>query len=229
MSQSITLWGASYSDVPAVLLPKTGGGTARFDDASVTTATASDVASGKIFLASNGTITTGTASGGGASNLVSGTFTVGSLGGKVETVNLSYSGSGYPIAGVIFVSGGMYNNTSTGQTTWYNSTVRYAVGIYAFSKMIATSVPVYQATGNEDRATFVMTYKNSSSAATTYARSGSVDALLYNSSNASGSSTAFVRFKGNGKTLTYYTANGGTSSYGFLPNVTYQYYIIYSS
>lgn len=67
MAQNITLMGASYSDVPAVQLPKTGGGTARFDDATVTTATASDVASGKIFLASNGTITTGTASGGGGS------------------------------------------------------------------------------------------------------------------------------------------------------------------
>ena len=68
MAQNVTIMGASYSDVPAVTLPKTGGGTARFDDASVTTATASDVASGKVFLASNGTITTGTASGGGGSD-----------------------------------------------------------------------------------------------------------------------------------------------------------------
>ena len=67
MAQNVTIMGASYSNVPAVTLPKTGGGTARFDDASVTTATASDVAQGKIFLASNGTITTGTASGGGSS------------------------------------------------------------------------------------------------------------------------------------------------------------------
>lgn len=65
MAQNITLLGASYSACPAVLLPKTGGGTARFDDASVTTATASDVASGKVFLAADGTITTGTNSGGG--------------------------------------------------------------------------------------------------------------------------------------------------------------------
>ncbi len=68
MAQNITLLGASYSNVPAVTLPKTGGGTARFDDATVTTATASDVASGKIFLASNGTITTGTNSGGGGTS-----------------------------------------------------------------------------------------------------------------------------------------------------------------
>lgn len=30
---NVTLWGASYTDVPAVDLPKTGGGTARFWDA----------------------------------------------------------------------------------------------------------------------------------------------------------------------------------------------------
>lgn len=60
MAQNITLMGASYSDVPAVTLPKTGGGTARFDDVSETTATAADVASGKVFLAADGTVTTGT-------------------------------------------------------------------------------------------------------------------------------------------------------------------------
>lgn len=63
MAQNVTLMNANYSDVPAVLLPKTGGGTARFDDASITTATASDVLSGKKFLASDGTITTGTLTG----------------------------------------------------------------------------------------------------------------------------------------------------------------------
>ena len=68
MAQNITWLGASYTGVEALTLPKTGGGTARFDDASVTTAAAADVASGKIFLASNGTITTGTASGGGGSS-----------------------------------------------------------------------------------------------------------------------------------------------------------------
>lgn len=60
MAQNITLLGANYSNCPAVLLPKTGGGMARFDDATVTTAIASDVVQGKIFINSSGSQDTGT-------------------------------------------------------------------------------------------------------------------------------------------------------------------------
>lgn len=67
MAQNITLLGASYSDVPAVTLPKTGGGTATFTDVTDTTAAASDVASGKYFYTSAGVRTQGTSSGGGTS------------------------------------------------------------------------------------------------------------------------------------------------------------------
>ena len=69
MAQNITLMGASYSAVPAVTLPKTGGGTATFTDVTPTTATASDVASGKIFFNASGVQTTGTASGGGGGGI----------------------------------------------------------------------------------------------------------------------------------------------------------------
>ena len=68
MAQNITLMGASYSDVPSVNLPKTGGGTASFTDVTDTTASASDVAQGKYFYTSSGVRAEGTASGGGTSN-----------------------------------------------------------------------------------------------------------------------------------------------------------------
>lgn len=65
MAQNVTIAGASYSDVPSIQTPKTGGGTAEFFDVSDTTATASDVASGKYFYTAAGVRTAGTASGGG--------------------------------------------------------------------------------------------------------------------------------------------------------------------
>ena len=69
MAQNITLLGASYSDVPGVKLPKTGGGTALFTDVTGTTAEEGDVASGKVFFKADGSQATGTASGGGGKNI----------------------------------------------------------------------------------------------------------------------------------------------------------------
>lgn len=63
MAQNITLLGASYTAVPAVLLPKTGGGTAQFDDTTDANATAADIAQSKTAYV-NGAKITGTGSGG---------------------------------------------------------------------------------------------------------------------------------------------------------------------
>lgn len=68
MAQNVTVQGASYSDVPAVQLPKTGGGTATFTDVTDTTAAAADVASGKYFYTAAGVRTQGTSSGGGGTD-----------------------------------------------------------------------------------------------------------------------------------------------------------------
>ena len=62
MAQNVTIQGASYTDVPAVELPKTGGGTAVFTDTTI----ASDGASaGNIEVGFkgyvNGTLVVGTA------------------------------------------------------------------------------------------------------------------------------------------------------------------------
>ena len=60
MAQNITLLGASYSNVPAVTLPKTGGGTATFTDTTIASggARAEDIISGsKAYV--NGSLVTG--------------------------------------------------------------------------------------------------------------------------------------------------------------------------
>ena len=47
MAQNVTIAGAAYSSVPAISLPKTGGGTATFVDTSDATAGAGDILNGK--------------------------------------------------------------------------------------------------------------------------------------------------------------------------------------
>ena len=88
MAKNVTVQGASYTAVPAVNLPLTGGGTARFTDTSEVTALASDVTSGKIFVDANGVLQTGTASGGGGG---SGTLLI--------TANGLYDVSAYALYG----------------------------------------------------------------------------------------------------------------------------------
>lgn len=65
MAQNVTVAGARFSDVPAVSLPKTGGGTASFYDTTIASdaAAAGDIASGKKAYV-NGSLVTGTAAGG---------------------------------------------------------------------------------------------------------------------------------------------------------------------
>ena len=230
MAQNITLLGASYSDVPAVTLPKTGGGAASFTDVTDTTAAAADVATGKYFYTSAGVRTQGTNSGGGggATNFVTGTFTVGTTTGTAESHTINYTGSGYPIAGLFFIEGGAYNNTSSGDTTWYNSTQRYAIGVWGFSKSNTTTTPTWATSGAANQCVTFGIYTNNASTATSYSRTSAMNTVVLTSSSSSaGNSVAnAVKFKGDSKTISVYVAS---TSYGFLAGHTYRYILYYSS
>jgi hypothetical protein len=87
MTQSITLWGATYSQTDTLQLPKTGGGTASFIDTTISSnaAAAGDIASGKLAYV-NGSLITGTASGGGSTvKSKTGNFT----GNGTRTIDIS--------------------------------------------------------------------------------------------------------------------------------------------
>ena len=70
MSQTVNLWGATYSNVPAINVPTSPSGTARFTDVTDTTAVAGDVVQGKYFYLANGTRVEGTSTGGSGDGFV---------------------------------------------------------------------------------------------------------------------------------------------------------------
>ena len=161
--------------------------------------------------------------------LVMGEFTTGSSGASTGSVSLNYNGSGYPIMFLAYVKNGVYNNSSTGDTTWYNSMNRYDVGLVIMVKADTTTTPTYATSGTENTGAISYVCKNSTSNATNYGRSGSMTANTYTSSstNASTSST-MIRFKGNGKTLSYYVGNRTSGTYGLARSTTFSYIVVYS-
>lgn len=68
MNKDIKIAGATYSGVPAIKIPAPDGGTVRYTEVSDTTATAADVASGKVFYDASGNKATGTGSGSSGGN-----------------------------------------------------------------------------------------------------------------------------------------------------------------
>ena len=172
-----------------------------------------------------------TGSGGsGATNVVQGTFTTGSTRNTTENITLNYNGSGYPIAAMIFVEGGPYNNSSTGNTTWYNSVNRYDVGFYSMAKARGTTVPSWSTSGADNYGVVSIIYKNSTSTSTTYTRTSTMTANVFtNTSTSAQASTACVRFKGNSKAMSVYIGNKGSSSIGFASGTKYTYIVIYSA
>lgn len=223
MAQNITLLGASYSDVPAVELPKTGGGTAAFADPSGTTATASDVAQGKLFLNSSGILTTGTASGGGggASNFVQGTFT-GTTAGEILEINVPYTGSGYPIAVMIFPKEGGYNSSGT----FYNTIQRYAIHTWGAVKNYPLSAPDYTGKTSNNQAFTLVRYKGSDSSPTVYGSAGTTNYPTYNTTlNPSSTSNGACKISSSTKMKVLIAS----TSYGFMAEIEYVYCIVYST
>lgn len=160
----------------------------------------------------------------GATNFVTGTFTASSSTGAAATVTIPYTGTGYPIAALVFIAEGAYKSG----TTWYNSKQRYAVGQWTYSKSEVTTSPTWATSGNGNRGVTTWVYKNSTSSSTSYSRSSAMDTnvLTSSSTSATAAGATCVRFKGNGKTLTYFVAS---TSYGLLAGQEYRYVVVYSS
>ena len=167
-----------------------------------------------------------TGSGGGSSNVVTGTFTTGSTRAGTGTVSINYTGSGYPIAVVIYIENGAYDPNDS----WYNTISQYDVDTFYMTKSQMSSTPTFVSSASlpQNQAVVCGIYKSSSSSATTHSRNGSSSAVFFNSSNATTGYNC-VRFKNNSKTLSYYVGNKASNKVGLAPSKKYYYIIIYSS
>lgn len=157
------------------------------------------------------------AGGGGASNVVTGEFTTGTTEGK-QTINIPYTGNGYPLAAMIYVK-----NPEGG---WKTFVGQYAIGEVVMVKGRPDLSPKYNGSISYDTGYISASYKSSATSAT--------------KQSAATSSASFMFYDGFGTTLNsvnrtqFASANRldvyvrGTS-YGYAPNITYGYCIIYST
>lgn len=243
MAKNVSLWGADYTAVPALDVPQTGGGTARFIDPSPTTAIDSDVASGKIYFKADGTQSTGTGSGGGgsvtqdangfivlpptggggggggSSTTISGTFTTGSTEGVAETINIPYTGNSFPMSVSVWVSEGIYNTSGT----VYNTLHQYAILGTTILKN-NTNAPTYGNVNNDGQGAVFCVYKNSSSVATTTSTSTSWSQGIVNR-NAWASIGGTIQINSSSSLSVFISS----TSYGLLAGTEYRYSIEYYS
>lgn len=97
MAQNVIINGVTYSNVPEVDIPKSGGGTAKFFDTAGATAAAADILTGKTAYGASGSVSGSMANNGSTSGTIStkaGTVTIPSgytTGGTVSLASAAVS------------------------------------------------------------------------------------------------------------------------------------------
>lgn len=162
-------------------------------------------------------------SGGGASNVVSGTFVAGAgeatTMGIIQTISIPYSGAGFPVAVHLFVVGGRSGNEAC-------ATMIKASGVVTFVSTLQdmTVQPDYQTGGT--LSTISAEYKNSASSATSYTAAYSVSGKIYTAGKNPQAAWQRCVYVHDNTTLKVFVPT--TSGYGLINSLEYQYYVIYS-
>ena len=115
MAQNVVINGVTYSDVPEVDIPKSGGGTAKFYDTAGADAASGDILSGKSAFGASGEISGSMANNGATGGTIgtkAGTYTIPSgytSGGTVSLTNVTDCVAGNILSGksILGVSGSL--------------------------------------------------------------------------------------------------------------------------
>ena len=115
MAQNVIINGVTYSNVPEVDIPKSGGGTAKFYDTAGADAAAGDILTGKTAFGSSGAVNGSMANNGATGGTIgakAGTYTIPAgytSGGTVSLTNVTDCVSGNILSGksILGVSGSL--------------------------------------------------------------------------------------------------------------------------
>lgn len=155
------------------------------------------------------------------SNMVTGTFQAdASEKGAAKSVIIPYSGNGFPVACLIFPTGGMAKTGSD----FYTTVQQYAIGQFAMSKADMSATPSYTEYVEKNFGAVCTIYKNSASDPASFSSSSSPIAYAFNTQGARATSTNVVRFT-DSTTLSVYIAS---TLYGFMDGIEYTYIVVYS-
>ena len=125
MAQNVVINGVTYSNVPEVDIPKSGGGTAKFYDTAGANLSASDLLTGKTAYGASGSVSGSMANNGatgGTIGAVAGTYTIPSgytSGGTVSLTNVSDCQAGNILSGksILGVNGSLVMPTISQDST----------------------------------------------------------------------------------------------------------------
>lgn len=155
--------------------------------------------------------------GGGASNIVTGTFTASE---GINALDVGYTGNGYPIAAIFAVDGGLSNPD---YTDWYNAVANGAVGMWSMTKSNMTSTPTYNGSYTTTDGCSVSTLRKTSDAQTYQATGGALVATFAANANPNSSPNTCIKIADK-KTFNYFASTAG----GLKTGITYRYWIVYS-
>ena len=170
------------------------------------------------FVSEIGNIEAGSGGGGGSSNVVMGTFLLDdSVAGTAQTINLPYTGDGYPVALMIYPSGGENVIDSLNE--------KYPYVIFSAIKKKVDYQPQYTGANQYDGVRIVMLIKAGSSLQANYDGLNMYDDLKTASQSRSN------MYLHSDNTMSVYAlpaGNNGTSSNGFRCGIEYSYIVVYS-
>lgn len=154
---------------------------------------------------------------GGATNFVQGTFTTSSTTGSAQTIDIPYTGTGYPIIAHVEVTGGIKNSDNA---EWYNAIRQLSTGLWHMSKNNPNTEYKRYDEG------VISVYRKSS---TTDASLGSFEnnaSYYYAQARASSTSSLDTVAFSSKTQLSVFVSDSGTR--GLMPGISYSYFIVYS-